>query len=67
MWVKSGVGNDFFPRVGSSGVDLVLELRGVAVGGFWDPKFDQFCSKFRNKPNLGLNHFKLALIELNQR
>ena len=34
-------------------------------GGFWDPKIDQFWSKFKNKPNLGLNYTKLALIELN--
>ena len=34
------VGNDFFP--GGPGVDLVLELREVSGGGFWDPKIDQF-------------------------
>ena len=33
---------------------------GYQGGGFWDPKFDQFCSKFKNKPNLGQNYTKLA-------
>ena len=43
---QPGVGNDFFPG-GVQGVDLVLELRGVSGGGFFYPKTDQFCSKFK--------------------
>ena len=35
----------FFQGGGSSGVDLVLELRGVSGGGFLDPKIDKFDQK----------------------
>ena len=50
----------FFPGGGSRGVDLVRELRGYQGGGFWDPKIDQFWSKLKNKPILGLKYTELA-------
>ena len=59
-WLLPGVGNEFFSRgVQGGGYDPRAQ-GGNQGGGFLDPKIDQFCPKFKNKPNLGLNHTKLS-------
>ena len=54
----SGVGDDFFQ--GGPGGRFGPRAQGISGGGSWDPKIDQFRSKFKNTPNLGLKYTKLA-------